>query len=414
MNASHYIRLAATIGLAVLTFGFASQQSFFVGTLSSAFFGVALFSTFLILLRTSFSPIEFVLSLGITAALWFLDVRLLGYRASWISLGSLLGMASLLLLACRIVWWQESRQRFALNTFVPAFLFVSSEWYATSFLDWTGKAHPKVLDLYLYAFDASLHVQIPFLMGRLFTHSDLFMLTSFFVYLGLPIAIGLTFAGCLVRDSKNALPAFVAMLITGPLGIIFYNLFPALGPAHLVGNNFPWSPLTYDQARRLYLEPVAINGYRNAMPSLHAAWMYLVCWYSRGLSVAEKAMASFFLVFTLSYTMGSGEHYFIDLIVAVPFTIFVIAMANFLIGRGSRSIALSLVAGLAMVLIWFIALRFGIEIFRLSPLVPWATCALTILACAFAGRKLLILDGHTEVASKATFVDSALTTSLTE
>ena len=123
---------------------------------------------------------------------------------------------------------------------------------ASYLLDWTEKAHPKVLDLYLYSFDASLHVQFPFVFGRWFAQYPIFALMSFSIYIGLPIAIGLTYAGCLMRDRKNALSALVALLIAGPVGILFYNLVPALGPAHIFLQGFPWKPLSYAQVSRLF------------------------------------------------------------------------------------------------------------------------------------------------------------------
>jgi hypothetical protein len=107
-------------------------------------------------------------------------------------------------------------------------------------LDWTEKLHPRVLDLYLYSFDGSLHVQPGILMGQAFATWPWFRLTSILFYIGLPIPIALVYSGQLLRRQERALPTMLAFLLTGPLGILFYNLFPALGPAHLLNQMFPW------------------------------------------------------------------------------------------------------------------------------------------------------------------------------
>ena len=39
-------------------------------------------------------------------------------------------------------------------------------------------------------------------------------------------------------------------------------------------------------------------------------------------------MAAVVLVFTVFATMGTGEHYFIDLIVAVPYALFILSLTN--------------------------------------------------------------------------------------
>lgn len=56
---------------------------------------------------------------------------------------------------------------------------------------------------------------------------------------------------------------------------------------------------------------------RNCMPSMHLTWALLFWWYSRGW--VRKLMA-FYVWVTVAATLGLGQHYWIDLIVAVPFT----------------------------------------------------------------------------------------------
>src|SRR2546430_8799991 len=60
-------------------------------------------------------------------------------------------------------------------------------------------------------------------------------------------------------------------------------LLPDLGPIHIFHDAFPWHPLSFTQLHKLFVEPLPIAGPRNAIPSLHMAWVILAWWFSRGL-----------------------------------------------------------------------------------------------------------------------------------
>jgi hypothetical protein len=204
--------------------------------------------------------------------------------------------------------------------------------------------------------------------------------------------MALVYTGCLLNDKKNALPAFVSMLITGPIGIILYNLFPALGPVFVFGRGakaFPWNPLSSEQVQHIFIEPIPVIGLRNAMPSLHAAWALMLVWFSRGLSTAEKIGAYFFLAFTILATMGLGEHYFIDLVVAVPYTLFILSLTNLLVRSDRESFIAPAIFGIGMTLSWFYFLRFEFRMFWISKLIPWISCIATLALCAVMSRSLI-------------------------
>lgn len=82
----------------------------------------------------------------------------------WLSFA---GLSSLFILGLRTVR-AKAADRKLLQLAFPARLFVVSEYCGDTFLHWTSTLHPKVFDLYLYSFDASLKVQIPFLVGQSF------------------------------------------------------------------------------------------------------------------------------------------------------------------------------------------------------------------------------------------------------
>jgi PAP2 superfamily len=383
-----YLRAALSLVVVGSLFLLVSRPFFYHDSTLTAF-AAAYSSLFFIFLRARFSYPGLAGIVLLTFLFGVLNFRILGFPATWGAAVTLLSIASFAILVLLVIWSDGDARRLALYTVLPASLFLMSDWAAGFFLNLTEKAHPSVLDLYLYSFDASLRIQFPFLLGQLFAQHHAFGFVSIWVYIALPVAIALVYVGCLMQRRGNALPAFLALFLTGPIGILLYNLFPAVGPIHVFDTRFPWQPLTFDQVRRLFLEPVAIPGLRNTMPSLHAAWIYLVFWYARTLSRVEKIFAGVLVFFTLCATLGIGEHYIIDLVVAVPYTVFILALVNLIVSRGRTVFVLPLSVGLLSTLAWFAALRFAPGFFWISPVIPWLTCLLTLLLSSYCLHGLL-------------------------
>jgi len=386
VNSLRLIRWTLSVGAIVAVLRVASLKAFFGDSISSPFLSIALLSIFLILLRTKASWREMAGVLALGALIYWMDIHLLGYPYRWPVLPSCIGMASLVFLVLRAIWCEATERKMAVITASAAFLFVASEWCADYFLLWGARARPMVLDLYLYTFDASLHVQPAILVGQLFSRFPWFALVSQLIYMGLPVAIGLAFAACVRRDPANAMPAAVAFLLTGPIGACFYAMFPALGPVHLFLDKFPWHTLTVDQARRVFLEPVPLPGARNAIPSLHAAWVFMAYWYVRKFPLPERVWAGIFVFFTLCATLGTGEHYLVDLIVAVPFTVMVLSLTQGLCNREAGLPWQGFSYGLGVTLLWFVLLRYATHRFWLSPLLPWLACLLTVISGWYFAR----------------------------
>ena len=386
MNLLQLPRWILSVGAIAGILWAARNKTFFGDSISSVFLSVALFSIFLILIRTRFSWRELSGVLVLSCFIYWMDIHLLAYRYSWPVWPSSIGLAALGVLALRAIWCPPAERWLASLTLSASFLFVASEWFASYFLLWGARARPLTLDLYLLSFDASLHIQPAVAVGQLFSRFPWFSLVSQWIYIGLPVAIGLSFAACVVREPAKALPAAVAFLITGPIGACFYAMFPALGPVHLFLKNFPWHTLTIDQAQRVFLEPIALPGARNAIPSLHAAWIFMAFWFVRKFSLAEKIGAGIFVFFTLCATLGTGEHYFIDLVVAVPFTVMILTLTRVLCTRERGAALIPFAYGLGATLLWFALLRYANHFFWVSPLVPWVACIFTIALTWYFGR----------------------------
>jgi hypothetical protein len=352
------------------------------------FFTLTLASVILVLIRVGRSWMDMAFMAVTAAVLAVISVWHFHYQPNWQSCVSFLGLGSLVVLGLRAVWSEGEKQRLLALAFAPSFLFAAFMVFAGVVLERTQIWHPKTLDLYLFSFDASLHVQLAFLLGQAYAMWPWFKVIGLALYIALPIPIAMVYAGQLLRGREMAYPAMTAFLVTGPLGILFYNLFPALGPVHIFQQGFPWHPLTTAQASHLLREPIAVKGVQNAIPSLHMAWVLLAWWYSRGLSAAERGIALTFVVFTTFATLGTGEHYFIDLVVAYPFSVMIQSLCAFPLRWTRQERATSALYGLLTTLAWFVALRYTPKLFWISPIVPWACCMATVASALFLHRQL--------------------------
>jgi hypothetical protein len=355
---------------------------------SSPFVWLTLASTLILHFRARPKLTEILLLLISAAALCGLSFLANPYSFDPIIGISILGLSSLTILGLRAIWAERQERALFLWAFVPGILFVAAGWLTPPILVWGERLRPKVLDLYLYYFDGSLRVQLSFLVGAAFKKWLLLRAVSISYYLGLPILLATVYAAHLTHAREKAFQALLAFLTCGPIGAIFYNIFPALGPIRVFRDDFPLHPLPAIQTMHLFLEPISLAGPRNAIPSLHMAWVLLAWWYSEGTSKIVRVVALSFVVFTVLATLGTGEHYFIDLVVAFPFTLFVIALFSFSIPWKDPNRLLPLLVGMGGTQLWFVLLYFVAHVFWLSPILPWSFIAITVVGVTILRRRL--------------------------
>jgi PAP2 superfamily len=289
-----------------------------------------------------------------------------------------LGLGSLFVLAVKRVLARGEDRRLLQDATVPPLLFLILGYLGSAPLAMTGWLHPQTLDWFLYSFDQSLGVPLSFKLGQVVLASRLLTRVVLDAYYVLPLVIMFTYARQLVRNRNLAMTAFLAFVVAGPLGVVFYNLIPAGGPLNLFGSRFPFDPMTTEQVRQLPLHALAIGGPRNAFPSLHLAWALLICWYSDGLSRWTKVVFFVFLVGTVISTLALGEHYFVDLVTAFPFALMIQAACALNVPISNARRFVPLVSGALLMLGWMILLRWGLPVVWISPVVPWFLVAGTI------------------------------------
>lgn len=331
---------------------------------------------------------EFPQAVGLGLLLGALQIFALKIPFKVLSAFAFLGLGSLLLLAARRIWSSAAERRLLQDATLPPLLLLILGYVGSGPLEMTARLRPKTLDWYLYSFDQSLGVQLSFKLGQLVLPSHLLTRVMVVAYYGLPLVIMFTYARQLVRNRRLAMTAFLAFVIAGPLGVVFYNLIPAGGPRNLFGSQYPFHPLTTEQLKQLPIQALVIPGPRNAFPSLHLAWALLVWWYSEGLSRWSRTVFFLFLVGTVFATLCLGEHYFVDLVTAFPFALMIQAACALNVSHSNTRSIVPLVTGAMLMVGWMVLLRWGLPLVWINPAVPWLLVAGTISLTVVLQRRL--------------------------
>ncbi|MFF7352803.1 phosphatase PAP2 family protein [Streptomyces filipinensis] len=215
-------------------------------------------------------------------------------------------------------------------------LLVAGRKTGDTWLVITSKARPAVLDPYVATADHALG-NPSWLVGRMVratgpigTH------VLHLVYAQLAVA-AVVVALYQLRDvaAERRFPSHHLVrtfLVIGLLGPGIYMLFPMVGPVFAYGPGasgtggvhwavanlwpdtpppvHPPHPMTYDE-----ITP------RNCMPSLHTAWATAIFVHSRRAPRFLRYAGTFWLIATLTATLGFGYHYGADLVAGVVFAL---------------------------------------------------------------------------------------------
>jgi PAP2 superfamily len=216
---------------------------------------------------------------------------ILGEEVSMLTvIGSLLWLlAALALVVSSLLRTQADKKR---DDFVTAAGFVALS-LAGKYLHWLIiRISPSTVDKYLLATDRRFGFDPTEFVRWTENHQMVFLLLGI-AYLALPLAMAMAW----IADQNHVLRN--AVLIGGLVCWFFYAACPATGPWY-------------------YLAGMTSGAPRNCMPSMHLSWALMLAINARsrwryGLSIYAGVLAV--------ATIGLGEHYLIDLIAAVPFTL---------------------------------------------------------------------------------------------
>lgn len=266
-----------------------------------------------------------------------------------------LGLGSLGSLSCAAIWGGIAERQESLDTCLTASMFPLFLVVAGFSLAVTSEVHPKTYDLFLYAFDEQLGGQPSFLLGRLFARLGLLRQICYVGYEALPLAMAIAFAKERSEPGRRMSSLMMAFTVAAAGGFLLYNIYPAVGPIHVFWSQFPYSP---PRAGTPPFQLVAIAGApRNAMPSVHIAMALLIVWAARPWALVWRWLAGALLAATVLATLGFGEHYLVDLVVAMPFALLAQAAASSGVPWRNGARMAGLGTGVVLVAAWLAYLR---------------------------------------------------------
>ncbi|WP_345964696.1 phosphatase PAP2 family protein [Streptomyces sp. BRB040] len=174
-------------------------------------------------------------------------------------------------------------------------------------------------------------------------------------------------------------------LVIGLLGPAVYMIFPVVGPVFAYGaeggqwavaNLWPGTPPPTGAPHAIPFDDITP---RNCMPSLHTAWATTLFIHSRKGSRPMRYAGTFWLVATLTATLGFGYHYGADLVAGVVFALTVEAAMRAFARGWDRGAVRLVVHGTTVFAVLLVSYRYlPVEMAEH----PWAAGPLLVLALA--------------------------------
>jgi len=351
------------------------------------FIGYGLGGTFLLFLATRPSPRRkaIVGALAIGAAGLLLGRHLGDITTLLVQGMGFLGLASLLALSCAVLWNGRAQEPAAYRALLPGVVLTFLILAAVHSLNMASLLHAKTFDLYAYAFDGSLGFQPSFLLGSVLSKNPWLFPAVKVTYEGIVLAMAATYAAFMTRQEKPVWEVIEFLFAPAMIGYLFFSVFPVCGPHYAFAQDFPHTCLPYTTLHHLLLEGVPVSRAfpRNGVPSLHLAWALMIWFNTRGLPRAVRITAGALVLATVFDTLATGEHYLFDLIVTLPFTLWMQASLLRRVSFRKRQRWLPAITGCAIFLSWLAIGRFGIPWMLTSRFVPWS---LAILSSALSLR----------------------------
>lgn len=341
----------------------------------SALTGFGLWGTFFIHMWTRPGRKERLITVVLAGAMRVAYDLAIGERtypgSLFITMGTFLGLASLLVIAVRSLEASCARRAINRHTLGVLALLTYIGYCLGFYLALAEFLRPQKFDYFLYNFDGSLGFQPSFLAGRLLAHSRPLYWLEWTVYTCFGFWFSVVYAMHANSRTKFRVKVVKMLVVNAVVGFSLYFFCPAMGPKYV----FPSFPYF---APNVYSATVLFKGAPNAIPSLHFGGALLIFWFCRPWKWLYRFLGVY-LALTALATLGLGEHYLIDLVVAVPYALAIMAFSSDVPER-----KLPMAFGAAMVFFWLIALRS----ISFHPVVAFSLVLATVTLSVLLQRRL--------------------------
>ncbi|MCE2747190.1 MAG: fused MFS/spermidine synthase, partial [Burkholderiales bacterium] len=334
-------------------------------------------------------PIILSLVLSVLGYIFYIQYLSLSVGMLSISFGATVGLATLLeiLLNRNLLLNPDNRLKIAASlTFV--IVIGGYGMAALAGLNLVYVLQPRVWDFVALAFDQTLKLNIYTISPILALAEDNAFFKHFleFVYEVLPVGFVAIFAMNLRRGDAGRVNLPMVVFVSGFAAWMAYHLVPVAGPGHVFRSEVGAKLLETVQHA---LPAVAPGVYwRNGVPSMHFGWALAIVW----LAYVEHHRRFFivavgFAFLTVLATLGLGEHYVVDLVVSVPFMLWLFALLSTRLGTSSLR-QRAFWVGVVVYLGWVVVLRWGAPVWQGQTLLAWGWVLATLAACVPLHLKL--------------------------
>jgi hypothetical protein len=338
------------------------------------FIGYGFGGAFLLYAATERIPkrLAMLAALGALLTAWVVWGRYQDLTTLLVQVLGAFGLASLLLLSCVILCNGRDREPAAYRALLPAAVLAFFVLAAQYSLNMASLLHRSTYDLYAFAFDGSLGFEPSFALGR-FLNSHRYLFPFLKVsYEGILLAMAALYAGFMRRRDRPIWEIIEVLFASAMVGYAFFSIFPVCGPRYAFGQDFPDMVLPHTAFHQLALAKVPVSWLfpRNGVPSLHLTWALLIWLNTRSLPRWARWAALALVLATVFDTLASGEHYLFDLVVALPFTLWMQAWMARTVSIRDRRRWLPALTGCALFLAWLAVGRFGFPLMMIGRIVP--------------------------------------------
>jgi hypothetical protein len=234
-------------------------------------------------------------------------------------------VAGLLLLFSGAMQIRNPRDQRYQALFITIFLTISEMLVNDVVLSLLERTSPKRYDLFVFSTEQALGLP-SFHLGRLAVDHPWFGNTLQISYFLLPVAFMVLATCCfLLQPVEVAVRLPWTILFACLLVPLLYLVFPVAGPRYAIS--------TFPVSAPAHLVPHVIFSHAipTGVPSMHMTAALIFVYFARRWRIGV-ALASMYAALTVCSTMASGEHYFLDLVAAVPYTMLMIY-----VGAGKRA-----------------------------------------------------------------------------
>ena len=255
--------------------------------------------------------------------------------------------------------------------FLASILLLLVSVFVPAALAFFHPPNPLRYDLYLHALDHGIGFCVPQYFFGLVRSSPALARLTIGLYQLLP-AMMLAGYGWALYSSPEANACLLSYLFSA-VSAWLYWIVPAAGPVFVLGATLASPHPT--PAVSLIQVPFASN----CIPSMHLSTAICAWYFSRKHELGRRISLAYIFI-TVFATLALGEHYIIDLVVALPFVVFLVAAA---IEKYWEAIT-----ALAVTLAWLLAIRFKIYLLLDHGAITWILLGATALVSVWVIGKL--------------------------